>query len=357
MKSKVFIMLCVLVVLGLLGCESRNVMDDDNLNKKQLKIDENEYFVLYTSFDQKISSLFTYMNGKVSNKKEIKDVALENIMYFKNKIYFNSRYSGNYYEMGNEGEIESKFVPSKRQITNSFYTKNGLILITNGGLFQKEGKTFYKSGLYGINENLSEKKYTKGFFTDGEYYQDHFYILNFDPSVEKEQLLKINNKGQVLKAIDLGTKPIHSPHSMSVMGNKLYLFSNDGKVLILSNNDKFEIKDLPIKSEIAQVMKKNDKLYILYYSGEVLLYSQKGLIDTYKLSEKKGDYLIFLKAKFSDDSLDILYVYDRKNYKDSHKYDGVIYSYNLENGNIINHLYLPKIDGMRLHDFEFKRKE
>lgn len=144
---------------------------------------------------------------------------------------------------------------------------------------------------------------------------------------------------------------------MSAIGNHLYLFSNDGKVLTIDKNDIVKMEELPIKSDVAQVIKKDDKLLVLYSSGDILLYSQNGIEDTFRLQTSKDDHLIFLKANFSNNLIDILYVYDRKYYKDSFKYDGVIYSYNAENGKIINSISLPKINGMRLHDFELKRSE
>lgn len=357
MKQHIVIILFFIMFINLVGCELNN-KKVNTIDQQKFNLNGGKYYVLYTSFEKSQSSLFTYSKTKKLNKIDIKDIALENISYYKNKILLNSRYSGNYYEISNSETVVKSSIPSKSQVTNSFYTKDGIILITNGGLSNRKGKKIYKSGLYGTHQNLSEKKYEKGFFTGGRFFNNHYYILTFDPSVEKEQLLKIDLEGNIKKIVNLGTKPTHSFRSMEVLGDYLYLFSNDGEILKINKDGtvKNKIKS-SIISEVAEVLKKDNKLYVLYYSGDMLLYSKNGIDSIIKLKNLKNDNLIFLKSKFVNNSINILYVYDRQFYNDSFKYDGVIYSYNLKNGNITNSLLLPKINGMRLHDFEAIHKE
>ncbi|MBC6972007.1 MULTISPECIES: hypothetical protein [Bacillus] len=322
------------------------------VNKQEVKIHEenNTYTVVYTSFTNPTSKLITYdQSGKAIEEFPVKDIGLENLIFQNNILYFSSRYSGNYYTFDNKS-VQKHSIPSSWGITNSFANPNGIHFITNGGQFVKDNKPYYKSGLVNVEgENQKEFKYEKGFFTTGISYKDFYYVLTFDPSIEQEQVLKIDSNGEAVKAFNLGNKPQVGHKSMAVSGDKIYLVSDKGKMFTIFEDSIKEL-ELPTKSKVFQVLEDNGKVFILYYSGEVVVISGEEITNHFKLEQKNKNPIINMKALINKNSLHILSLYDGEN-----KSEGIIQKYNINNGKLEQSVTLPKEKDLKISTFELTR--
>lgn len=348
-KSRLIIYISVILFLILFIFYKNAILIDENKGRIN-----NNLSTIHTSFTEKESLISIYNTKGETTEIKINDIGLDNIDYVDGNFLLSSRYSGNYYILHKGGEIEKKEIPSNRGVTNLFTGDKNLFLLTNGGLKEKNGITYYLSGLFVFDKNSSyEYNYEKGFFTSGIYHNGFCYVLTFDPSIEKEIILKINNEGKVIKEFILGNNPRHGFNSMTVFKNNIYVLSDDGVMTKIDSQD--NVQNFNINSDRSRVFSihsNEDEIIVIYYSGLVSKIYEPNNIKKINLDFISKERLIFLQSEIRGDYIYILNTFEEKNVKDNSKYDGVVHIYSLKNGSIKDSIYLQKKSGLRLVNFK-----
>lgn len=309
--------------------------------------------VVYTSFDDRNQSKIVQLqNGTEKNVLNIESIALENLQTQNEDLVLPSRYSSEYFVINKiSNEIKKMNVKSKNGVTNTFNSPEGVYFITNGGLHSKEdGSIYYTSSIYNTLNEM-EFEYDNGFFRTGTFYNNHIYVLSFDPSIEKELVIKLSINGEVLDTYEFGDKPNFGFNSLISNENGIYLFSNDGKVFH-GDGEEFSEKVLDEKSPIIDVLNFDQDIVVIYENGKVKL-----LDDSFSSQEGKEfknvliDNLIYVEGRVVNKKLYLLFSYDRANVKEEEQNNvGKIVVYNMLNGQT-DELQIPNKDELAITSF------
>jgi|GEM_PF-3350627 hypothetical protein len=315
-------------------------------NEKSFDLIDTDYLVTYTSYTVGESYLTSIKkNSSNYNKVKINDGALENLKKIRDNYFVQSRGSGNTYIVETDGNITKKTIPSKRSITNSFKYNEGIAHLTNGGLHIVEGKKIYKSGISYMDKdhNFNEFLLDKGFFTDAISLNNHFYVLTFNPTIEEEQLLKLNQNGKEVKRFILSkSKPNHTHNSLTVLNDTIYLVSNDG-VLSVIKNDKLKEFNIGNNGEVFKVLKSDQSIYVAYFNGVIQKIKDGILIYEITLQVPTEDYdPIFIDFQVREDKYYLLSTFKGRD-TEIGEYIGDIFQFN-KNGKQITNTRLPVLE-------------
>lgn len=354
MRSKYLRFKFFLLVFGVIGVLSIIMLSTGQLSYKINKNAEN-YIILRTSFVENKSKLEIYSEDKKINEESIGQGALNSLIKHKNDFYISSRYKGDYYILSKNGRLIKKRIESGKGITNTFYNNDKITFITNWGQKKEKGIISYTSGIYLLNAKSEPVEFVlnNGFFTSGTFFNNHIYVLTFDPTVKEEQILKVNFNGEIVKKFVLGRSPRFEFRSITTSNDLIYMYSNDGKLLFIDTAD--NLQEIPLTNGTGKVFKifpAYQGIHVLFYNGVFIQIKQNKVNSVLKLQNESNEHLISIQSKIKGKVLHVLYTFDKAYYGKSYKYEGLIRQYSIDDGSVLANFYLEKLDNLRLVDFD-----
>nr|WP_090891120.1 hypothetical protein [Evansella caseinilytica] len=307
-----------------------------------------DFIVIYSSYTDEKSALVTYSSDTQFNNYIINDIALENIFKFNGKYIVSSRYSGKYHIFEN-GKIESHKFDDPKGITFSYSNDQFAYFITNIGPKEIDDILYYQSGYTLIDDDYSEEyeDYNLGFFTTGTSFNSYIYILTFDPSIEKEQILKIDHNGDIIKKFTVSNTPSVNQRSLISTNSNIIYVTNNGNVYFIDDNDQVKENKINFDSEVLKVFENRGLTYIITYSGELYSINENSELTEKKLAFNLENRSILMQAEATEDSIFLLWQYDEKTEKNI----GFIEEYSLADGEKKNEIQLMNIDDLNLTSF------
>ncbi|EJL47991.1 hypothetical protein ABE205_27025, partial [Brevibacillus agri] len=293
--------------------------------------------------------------GKKINEENIDQGALNSLTMHKDTYYISSRYKGDYYILPKNSRLTKKRIESGKGVTNTFYNNDKITFITNWGQKNEKGTISYTSGIYLLNDKSEPVEFVlnNGFFTSGTFFNNHIYVLTFDPTVKEEQILKVNLNGEIVKKFVLGRSPRFEFRSITTSNDFVYMYSNDGKLLFIDTAD--NLQEIPLTNGTGKVFKifpDYQGIHVLFYNGVFIQIKQNKVNSVLKLQNESNEHLISIQSKIKGKVLHVLYTFDKAYYGKSYKYEGLIRQYSLDDGSVLADFYLEKLDNLRLVDFD-----
>lgn len=322
--------------------------------------DEATFIVSTTSHTSDQTHLDIFNREKKLDSIFIRDKTIKHSLRDENGITLASQLGQHYYTLSPErgllrhpvGALLTAIVPTGKG-------KN--IFVTNYGFTTTEDEEgAYKSGfaVQKGNELIENYSFSRGRINDAALLGDDYYLLNTVRRDYSQELLKVNEKGDIVKTIPLveaGNYPELNFYHLIRFQDRLYVFGEQFEYRVVDEEDQMQTVELDeYGDEISQVLRGEKGIHVVYYNGKVITVRDQKTVNRITLQfdpEEPKKYL--LKAIREGDTLHMLFNYGlgESNAKNE-QYEGYIGSYDLQTGALQNKVVIPNWEGERVHTFE-----